>query len=108
MKVQTPICWQSRALLVAASVYGLIANISLGYEVVSQETLTQMVGADHWIDAEVDARNVCADLNARTIGSLRIGNATKVQHLDRAFVLQLIGIGGLVLTLGWEFKSRMF
>ena len=69
----------SLALFVAASVLGLFANASLGYQVVSQETLTSMVGKDHWIDPEVDARNVCADLNARTIGSLRLGN-DKTRH----------------------------
>lgn len=43
------------------------------YSVVDDKTRTRMV-EDHWVDSEVDARNVVASATSVTLSTLRVGN----------------------------------
>lgn len=83
---------------VAAELLGLVAGFSRKYTVTALDTLEAMV-EEHWRDDEVDARNVVAFTNVKTIGSLREGNNAKAKLLVLAAGLQLIAIAVLIVAL---------
>ena len=76
---------------VVAAVLGLWANMMKAHEVSSSDTLMKMV-REHWKDDEVDARNIVATLNIRTIDSLRTGSNVKVVWIKRAAAIQLVAV----------------
>lgn len=92
------------AFFAGAALIGLIANTSRGYQVTSFQTLQAMVNA-HWVDDEVDARNITASSNALTIGDLRVGNNSKARLVAWGVGLQVAAMVVLICALGWELKS---
>jgi hypothetical protein len=94
------------ALLIAAGI-ALFAGTSRQYEVADGATLTKML-TEHWTDTETTARYTSAWLNVKTIKSLRTGNNRKAGQLVVAHIVQLTGIAGLVITLGWELSPSVF
>ncbi|MBD5830486.1 hypothetical protein [Janibacter melonis] len=92
-------------LFAAAALSGLVATVAgRGYHVVSVPTLRDMVGS-HWVDDEVDARNVTASSNVETIFDLRVGNNLKARLIVVGLGLQVAATFVLICALGWELKS---
>jgi hypothetical protein len=89
------------ALFVLASIAGIAASFLHEYQVADQSTLEAMLGS-HWRDSEIDARNVCAHLDAQTVQSLRKGNNSKALQLTVALSLQVAAIAALGFTVAWE------
>jgi hypothetical protein len=78
-----------------AAALGLLVSKNRWYHVALTTTLYGMV-TDHWTDDPVDSRNNVAELNVRTIHTLRVGNDRKATLVGRALWAQL----GAVLSLG--------
>ena len=87
------------ALFLIAALFGLLANAARLYEVTHSDTLKEMTQA-HWVDDEVDARNVCSYRNVVTLASLRDGNNDKSRQVSIAFWFQLAAITALAVALG--------
>ncbi|MEJ3748454.1 hypothetical protein WEI85_34865 [Actinomycetes bacterium KLBMP 9797] len=81
-----------------AVVLGILANRSRYYHVALAETLYGMV-TEHWGDDEIDSRNNVAELNIRTIHTLRLGNDMKANLLTWALSAQLMGVVALSTTV---------
>lgn len=96
----------SLAFFIAAAVLGLIANAAREYEVPAVDTLRLMT-SDHWIDSEVDARNITAGLNVTSIAALRCGNNSKARLVVVAFLFQMAAVVGIVATVAWELRNRV-
>ena len=94
-------------LFAGAALLGLLANTSRGYQVTSFQTLQDMVNA-HWIDEEVDARNVTAATNAITIGDLRVGNNSKAKLVAWGVGIQVAATFVLICALLWQLKPLVF
>lgn len=88
-----------------AAALGILANRNRYYDVAVTQTLYDMIG-DHWIDDEVDARNNVAELNIRTIHTLREGNNRKASLLTAALSAQLVALIGLSLAISIVFATR--
>jgi hypothetical protein len=81
----------SFVVLVAAFLCGVFATRLTTYEVADSATFAEMLG-DHWVDNEVDSRNVTAWLNARTVEAMRPGNNFKAAMLSYGIWAQGAGI----------------
>lgn len=81
-----------------AAVCGLLASHNRQYDVADRTTLALMVG-EKWPTSEVDARNVVADLNARTVDSLRRGNNKKATLLMAGLAFQLLALAALSVAV---------
>jgi hypothetical protein len=86
------------ASFTAAVVLGILASRGRYYHVALTETLYGMV-TDHWGDDEIDSRNNVAELNIRTVHTLRVGNDNKSGLLTLALSAQLVGVAALSLTV---------
>jgi hypothetical protein len=91
----------SLALFVVAAVLGLWANMMRSQHLAPSSTLREMV-LGRWTDEEVEARNVVANLNIRTIDSLRAGSNAKVVWIGRAAAVQLAAVLLLIVAIGAE------
>ena len=89
---------------VTAAVFGLVANMMKPHDVTSSETLLKMV-REHWKDDEVDARNIVATLNIRTIDTLRTGSNAKVVWIKRAAAVQLAAVLLLIVAVAAEVSA---
>jgi len=96
----------SMFLLLTATGLALLAHGTKPYDVTDAGTLDKMLRV-HWTDKEVDARNVTAEQNVKTIESLRKGNNRKAGLLVGSHVLQMSGLAGLTVTLAWELLPRL-
>ena len=95
------------ASFIAAAALGLVANAAREYEVPAVATLRLMT-SDHWTDREVDARNITAGLNVTAIAFLRGGNNSKARLVVVAFLFQMAAVLGIVATLTWELRHRVY
>ncbi len=93
--------------LLVAALLGLLASANRSYVVAHLDTLQSMVGP-HWIDHETDARNSVASVTVKTINSLRVVNNRKASQVVVAFRLQLFGLLGTVVSVGYELRDRLF
>ncbi len=90
-----------------ASVLASIAHGSRKYHVTDGATLTSMLSEPHWMDSEPAALNTTSTLNVKTIKALRTGNNGKAGQLVVAHVFQLLAVGGLILSLGYELRESL-
>lgn len=86
-----------------AVAFGILANRSRYYHVALSDTLFAMV-TDHWGDDQIDSRNNVAELNIRTIHTLRVGNDKKANLVSAALWAQLgaviaLSVGVLIVLL---------
>lgn len=88
----------SLALFVLAAVLGLWANMMRSRHLGPSSTLREMV-LGRWTDGEVEARNVVANLNIRTIDNLRLGSNAKMIWIARAAAVQLAAMLLLIVAI---------
>jgi len=94
-------------VLSAAILLGLLAYASKRYDIASADTLRTMT-TTHWTDHDTDARNAVAAAWVKTIESLRPVVDRKARLVVSAFYLQLSALLGLVVTVGFELRNRVF
>jgi hypothetical protein len=76
------------ALFVVAAFLGILATVNFKYDVVSRDSLSQMLRG-HWADTdEIAAKNIAA-ANVNTIMTMRSGNNRKAVLLLMALFTQL-------------------
>jgi hypothetical protein len=84
---------------VASATLATAAAINWPYLVAKPDTLKTMLSASHWTDTEVTAMNSTAQLNCRTLNSLRRGNDRKSDLFLAALAGQVLAIAGLAVTV---------
>ncbi len=95
----------SGAAFIAAAVLGLLANRLRAYKVTSQESLELLLG-EMWGNTETTARSTVAQLQLRSLLSLRAGNNSKVNQLEAALWTQIGGLTLLTSGIAFEYLSR--
>lgn len=86
-------------LFVVAGILGIVGNALWSYDVASGDTLREMITNPHWKDSEVDARNVVATANVKTVETLRSGSDTKATIITVALGFQVAAITALAVAL---------
>jgi hypothetical protein len=81
-----------------ASGLGLLASHNRKYAVADAATLAALTGP-RWATHEVDARSVVAQINARTVSTLRLGNDKKSFLLIAGLGCQLVGLVSLAVAV---------
>jgi hypothetical protein len=84
---------------VASAALATTATINWSYSIAAPRTLQAMLSVAHWSDTEVAARNSTAQLNCRTLTSLRRGNNRKSDLFLAALASHLLAIVGLAITV---------